>query len=253
MFEDLLAFHAQEAGSLGRGRAAVDVEDVVLAAVGMKRVGEHAAIGRRPLALFGAQHDRAGTVAEQHAGAAIVPVEDAGEGLGANHQCGRGKARLDQAVGHRKAIDEAGANGLNVKRSAAGHAQGGLHARRRGGKRLIRRCRREHDEIEVGSLEAGVGQGPFRSLERKMRRQLAICRDVTLANAGTLLDPLIGCVHGLGEVGVGHHTLGQVGAAPLNDGTNHEPPPPACSTGASALAVTSCNLARPSTSLLLYS
>ena len=32
------------------------------------------------------QHHRAGAVAEQHAGAAVVPVEDARKHLGADHQ-----------------------------------------------------------------------------------------------------------------------------------------------------------------------
>ena len=57
VLENLLALHAQEAGRLGRGRAAIDVEDVVLAAVGMQRIGEDAAIGRGALAFLGLEHD----------------------------------------------------------------------------------------------------------------------------------------------------------------------------------------------------
>ena len=49
VLEDFLALHAQEAGGAGRGRPAIDIEDVVLAAVGMQRIGEDAAIGRGAL------------------------------------------------------------------------------------------------------------------------------------------------------------------------------------------------------------
>ena len=51
-----------------------------LAAVGV----QHAGVDARLVA--GDQHDRAGAVAEQHAGAAVVPVEDAREHFGADHQ-----------------------------------------------------------------------------------------------------------------------------------------------------------------------
>ena len=96
-------------------------------------------------------------------------------------------------------------------------------------------------------------ESALRRLERKMGREFAVGCDMTLANAGTLLDPLVGSVHLLGEVGIGDQPGRQVGTAALNDRTYHAPPPPACSTGASAVGASSCNLARPSTSLLLYS
>ena len=60
----------------------------------------------------------------------------------------------------------------------------------------------------------------------------------------------------LGQFVVADDPFRQVGAAPLNDGPYHSPPPLACSAGvvgASAVEITWCSLPRPSTSLFLYS
>ena len=61
---------------------------------------------RRAGLLLRLEHDRAGAVAEQHAGAAIGPVEDAREGLRADHQRALVHARAQQSVGGREREDE---------------------------------------------------------------------------------------------------------------------------------------------------
>ena len=104
MAEDFLALHAQMAGRAG-SRTARHRHRACRAA-GRRRIDlgvEHAAVGIVALALVGLQHDRAGAVAEQHAGAAVVPVEDARHGLGADHQHGLGLAGADEVVGDRQA------------------------------------------------------------------------------------------------------------------------------------------------------
>ena len=96
----------------------------------------------------------------------------------------------------------------------------------------------------------------LRGLDGEMRGELAVGRDVALLDAGTLLDPLVGRFDFLGQFVVGDDPFRQVGAAPLNDGPYHSPPPLACSAGvvgASAVEITWCSLPRPSTSLFLYS
>ena len=94
--------------------------------------------------------------------------------------------------------DEARAHRLHVEGGSLGHAEGGLHARRGGGKRLVRRGRRQDDQVEIGRLQPGMGQRALRGLDGQMRRELAVGRDVALANAGALLDPLVGGIHLLG-------------------------------------------------------
>ena len=220
-----------------------------MAAIGMQVGGEDA--GR----LARTQHHGAGAVAEQHAGAAVVPVEDAREGLRADHQRGRSDTALDETVGDRHAVDEAGTHRLDVERRSLGHAEFGLHARRRGGKRLVGRRRRQNDQVEVGRLDAGVVERPLRGLDREVGSEFAFSREVALANAGALPDPLVGGVHGLRKFFVGDDTLGQIRPTALDDRTNHAVPPVVCSDadGVSVAEVISCSRASPSTSLLLYS
>ena len=90
----------------------------------------------------------------------------------------------------------------------------------------------------------------------EIARVLVVGGDVALRDAGALLDPLVGRIDFLGELVVGDDPFRQVGAATLNDGPYHSPPPLACSAGvvgASAVEITWCNLPRPSMSLFLYS
>ena len=72
VLEDLLAGHPHHAGGAGRGRAAVDVEQVGVAAVGVQVGREDAAVVGGPGALGRLQDQRARAVAEQHAGRAVL-------------------------------------------------------------------------------------------------------------------------------------------------------------------------------------
>ena len=78
--------HADMADGAGRGRAAIDIELVPIASVGAETGGQNAPVRQSAVQLLGLDHDGAGAVAEQDAGRAILPIEDAGEGFGADHQ-----------------------------------------------------------------------------------------------------------------------------------------------------------------------
>ena len=67
--EHLAALHAQFADGAGRGRTAIDIKHVAVAAVGVELGGKDAA-----LAVLGFQHQCPGAVAEQDASAAVFPV-----------------------------------------------------------------------------------------------------------------------------------------------------------------------------------
>ena len=188
----------------------------MLAAVRMQRVGQYAAIGRGALALLTLEHDRARAIAEQHAGPAVVPVQDAREGLRADHQRGAGQAVLDQAVGHGHTVDKARAHGLQIESGALVHSERLLHRRRRRRESLVRRGRRQHDQVEIGACEARVCQRPLCGLDREVRRELTLGRDMALLDSGALLDPLVGGIHLLGQFVVGDDSFRQIGAAPLN-------------------------------------
>ena len=77
MAEDLATFHAEMPDGAGRGRAAVDIEHVAVAAVGAEVRAEDAAVGALAGLLLGGEHHGAGAVAEEDAGRAVGPVEDA--------------------------------------------------------------------------------------------------------------------------------------------------------------------------------
>jgi hypothetical protein len=68
-----------------------------------------------PGSFGGAQHHRAGAVAEQHAGACGLEIEDAREHFGADHQHVLRVAGLDEGVGGRQRVDEAAADGATSK------------------------------------------------------------------------------------------------------------------------------------------
>ena len=101
----------------GRG-AAVDIELVAVAAVGAQLRGDEHAATRPAVARARLQHDRPGAVAEQDAGRAVLPVEDAREGLGADHQRALVRAGGQELVGGRHGEDEAGADRLKVEGGA---------------------------------------------------------------------------------------------------------------------------------------
>lgn len=132
--EDLLALHAQEADGLGRTRAAIDIELVLVAAIRADMGRQHAAIGERALAGAGFQHDRAGAVAEEDASGAVLPVEDAREGLRTDDERGLGGARGQELVGRREREDEARADSLEIEGDTAIDAERGLDLRRGRGK-----------------------------------------------------------------------------------------------------------------------
>src|SRR6185437_12878793 len=75
--EDLAPLHAEKPGR-ARGRwPAIDIEQFVTATVGMKVGREHAAIRDAAGRWCGLQHDGACAIAEQHAGATVLPVQNA--------------------------------------------------------------------------------------------------------------------------------------------------------------------------------
>ena len=144
--EDRAAVHLERGIALDRAAADVAgrVEDRRVAAVGVQVAGEDA--GR----VRGLEHDRARAVAEEHAGAAILPVEDAREDLGADHERAAMRARADEEVGGGERVDEARAHGLHVEGRAALHAE--LRLQQAGARRKHHVGRRggDDDEVDVG-------------------------------------------------------------------------------------------------------
>jgi hypothetical protein len=75
--------------------------------------------GKDARGVAGFQHHGAGAVAEQHAGGAVLEIEDAREHFGTDDQRLARGAGADHRIGHRQRVDETRADGLHVEGRAA--------------------------------------------------------------------------------------------------------------------------------------
>ena len=106
---------------------------------------QHATIVNRPLPFVRLQHHGPCPIAEEHAGAAIIPIENAGKRFRADDESGLRLARLDKIVGGGERKDEAAADRLQVEGSTPCHADARLDHGCRRGKGVVG-CRRRQDE-----------------------------------------------------------------------------------------------------------
>ena len=111
------------------------------------------------------QDHRARTVAKQHAGAAVAPVEQAREDLGSHHECALALAVGHELVGDRNGVKKSSARGLNVEGCAAGHAEFPLQQARRRGKDDVGRAGGQHDQVDVVSGHARSFHGTTRGMQ----------------------------------------------------------------------------------------
>jgi len=162
--------------------------------------------------LAGFQHHRAGAVAEENAGFALVPVQNPGKGLGADHQRASRLAGADKIVRHGKRIDEPGADRLDIECGALRHAQPGLDSRCRGGEGPVGRRGGEHDQVKFAGVPSGGSERAPRCFEREVRGLFIRRRDPALADAGAFADPGVGGVHAGRELVIGDYALRQIGA-----------------------------------------
>ncbi|MNV16337.1 hypothetical protein D3C71_1070940 [compost metagenome] len=139
----------------------------------------------------GLQHHGAGAVAEQHAGTAVIPVQDARKHLGADNQRATCAARADEAVGGGQRVHEAAAHGLHIESRRTLGAQIGLHQASRAGKHKVRGGRGHHDEVDFGSVYAGIGQRAARGLGGQLAGGDATLGQMALPDARAFDNPLI--------------------------------------------------------------
>ena len=224
VLEDFAAFHPEMADGLGRGRTAVDKQLCLMPSVGTQMRRQYATVGRLARLVLGLEHDGAGAVAEQHAGAAVAPVENARERLRADHQRPLVRAGAQEIVGGRQRKDEAGADRLQVEGDAMIDAQRVLDRDRGRRKGVVRRRGRQHDQIDLLRVDAGMVERGARGVDRQMRGELALCGDVALPDAGALHDPLVRGIDPGSQFGIGQDLPRQIGAAAEHDRTfrSHE-------------------------------
>ncbi len=158
------------------------------------------------------EYHSAGAIAEQHAGGAILPVEDARERFRTDDDGALELPGLDEIIGNSECVDEARAHGLHVEGRTLGDAEALLDLHRRRRKGAVGRCRRADDEIDVDRIDSGAYERLLGGGDAKIGREFVVAGDVPLTNAGALDDPLVAGIDDLRQVGIGHDALGQVGA-----------------------------------------
>ena len=116
-------------------------------------------------------------------------------------------------VGGRERKDEAGAHRLQVEGRAMGDTERVLdrHGCRR--ESVVRGRGRQHDQVDRLGVDAGIGERGVGGLDREMRGELVVGRDMAFADTGPLHDPLIGSVDAARQLGIGQYPLRQVGTA----------------------------------------
>ena len=193
-------------GRRRRRRAAIDIEQVVIAAVGIEMGRKDAAVGRAcrcPRRRAAPPRRRRRRTARRCRGRSSRGC--------ARRSRRRSPARCAPGPPCRKlsatasAIDEAGADRLHVEGGAAVSCR----ARPAPGSRSPERSRRASTVAStIRSTSLALDAGVLRAPPRRPRIarsevSLAVGRDVALADAGALDDPLVGGVEALRQLGIG--------------------------------------------------
>ena len=164
------------------------------------------------------QHHSARAITEEHAGGAVLEIQNAREHLGADHQRPARGAGADQRIGHGERVDKARAHGLHIEgRRAMGDAQLALQDGRRGRKHHVGRGGGHDDEVDVLWAHTSGLHRSAGGLFGQVAAHHAVVNEVPCPDAGALDDPLVRRFNALlrqlrGQLGVAQAARGQVAA-----------------------------------------
>jgi hypothetical protein len=184
-------------------------------------VGAHDG-GKHPAGCVGfgfvgfAEHHGSSTVAEEHAGVAVLPVDEAAELFRTDDEGGGAVAGVDEMAGDLQGIQEAGAGGGNVETDRIQGTELLLHKAGRGGEEHVRRDGGDDDELDLLRSDPCGVHGAACRLGGQITGGLIGGCDTAFLDAGARGDPLVGGIDDLGKVVVGQHFFGHV-AAGAND------------------------------------
>ena len=182
--------------------------------------GDHAGRGEPAVARARLKHDRPRPIAEQDAGRAVAPIQDARKGLGADHQRAPVRAGTQEFLRRHDRIDEAGADRLQVESGALDDPKFGLDLGGDRGKRVVGRRCGDDDEIDVCRLEPAAAQRRLSRIDRQRRRGFAGARHIALTDAGALHDPFVRRVDPRRQFGVRDDALRQRSADTAHAGAD---------------------------------
>src|SRR5688572_604110 len=196
--------------------AARHADEVGVVAVRLHDASEDAVVALRRL-----EDDGAGAVAEEDARRAVGPVHDAREDLSADDEDVLRLARLDEAVGEVKAVEETGARRRQVRRRRLRRAEVALDEARGRRKERVARDRPDEDHVEVFRGHVRALQRELRRLRAQVGELLPLRDDVALLDPGPRRDPLVRGVDELLQVGVRQELFRHGGAGADDSGPVH--------------------------------
>ena len=219
-FEDFTPFHVDERQAVAHRicsgtTAAWHQQQFFVAAVAV----QHRTVDTRLICRF--QNDRTGAVAKENRSTAVAPVKNVAEQLRTNNQRPFATACADEVVGGSQREDKAGAGSLHIKGSNGLATEAGLQLAGVARKDVFRGRCGDDDEVQRRRVNIGALQGVACGLIGKIRAAFIRRGDVTLCDAGTSTNPLVGGVHPLGEFLVGHDPLRQIAAGAEDFAVNH--------------------------------
>ena len=169
------------------------------------------------------QHHGTGAVAKQHAGGAVVEIEQTGEHLGTHDQGPLGITGADHGVSHAQGVYKTGTDRLHIKRRCTGYAAGFRAELRQfvlqyaggGRKDHVRRGSRHNQQINILRSELGRRQRLFASFKGQIAAIDTGSHEMAGTDTGALDDPVVRGLHAFGgklghQVGVAESTRRQV-------------------------------------------
>ena len=160
------------------------------------------------------EQQRAGAVAEDHRDVASggADVETGRMDLAAHDQHASIAPGHDQRIRHLEGEEKAAALGAEIDAGDLAGVDGLVEEERGSGEVVLGGERRQQDAIDVAHLEVGLLERRECRFAGEVRGLLAGLHPASLANAGALLDPLLGRVHPLRQVRIGDDAIGHAHA-----------------------------------------
>lgn len=151
------------------------------------------------------QDRSAGTIAEEHAGVAIRPIDDARKLFGSDDKDSVVGIGGNKLLRNFDSVEKSGASGAHVETRCIDCTDLSLHETRRAREKHVRRDRGDNDEINVLGSDPGVRDGCFGGFRREIARGLIIRGDSAFVDAGARNDPFGSRLYGFLQFGVGEH------------------------------------------------
>ena len=162
------------------------------------------------------QKHRSGPIAKQ---AGYVPalggnIQTRGVHLGTHKQYAAIGTTTNPGISYAQPVKKTRTLVADVQSRHPGQIQLGLHETSRPRKGMIRGQGRHDDAIDLGQRHASTLTGLPGGLGPQIATATVLAHPATLTNARAVDDPVVGRVHPLAQVVVGHHPLRQTAAQP---------------------------------------